>query len=186
MRTMGLTLVELMVTLAIVAMTAVAALAVVTDLSRVEGMERHRQQEVTWLAPVRDLLASDLAHATQYRVSEGGFVLRAQASLDAATLEQRHLPAAVQYVVRRIGARPWLMRFERPETAGNDMAELVCPGVRGLLLEPVPQDAATPAAAAPAAPTGPDAWQNVPAAVVVTVVQDGAERPSVAFTIRRH
>ena len=186
MRKKGLTLVELMATLVIAAMVTAAALAAVADLARVEGMERNRQQEVTWLEPVRNLLASDLVHATQYQAVAGGFALKAQASLDADTMEQRHLPASVQYVVRRIGARSWLVRVEQPETGGNGLTELVCPDVKSILLEPVPEAANASGTGAPPPSTEPDGWAEVPAAVVITVVRDAAEQPEVVFTVRRN
>ena len=179
MRQTGLTLVELMVTLAIVSILAVAALTVVTDLRRVEGMESRRQAEATALAPLGELIEWDVAHATHYRPAPGRVLLETQASLDATTLERRHLPATVEYTLREVGPRRWLVRIQRPQASGAALAELVARDVGGVRIELVdpPPDAA---------PANPDEWQPLSAVVAITVTPDGGNRPPAVFRIRRN
>jgi len=170
-RPSGLTLIELMVTLAIVALLTTAALATVTTLARSQAVRQRADGPAVRQRHLERLLAEDFRHATGFRLVPGGFELNSQAALDSKSLERRHFAAVVGYAVRRIGDRLWLVRTQRSD-AGGDFAEPVCPTVRAVALS-VPRD---PALAA-------EAWQKLPASAGVSFAFDEAGAAAAAATV---
>ena len=170
----GLTLIELMATLTIVASLTVASLAAVSNLSRTDAVERQRDGKPSAWTALRPMLAADVVHATVWKPMAKGFSLRTRVLLDAATMEASHLGTTVTYQVRRIGSRAWLVRTQQPNLPGRDLIELVCSGVKAVTLRGVGRD-----------DTQSEDWQSVPAAVVVTVVFEREGREPILYTIRR-
>jgi len=171
-RRLGLTLIELMVTLAIVALLTTAALATITTLARSQAVRQRADAATVRQQHLERLLAEDFRHATAFRPVPGGFELDSQAALDPATLERRHLSAIIGYTVRQIGPRSWLMRTQRSDS-GGDSTEPVCPAVRAVALS-VARD---PDLAA-------EAWQRLPVSAGVSFAFDEAAAATPAFSLR--
>lgn len=132
----GFTLIEIMVTLAIVSILMVAAMAVTVRLGRIEQASAdgpdHRTIRRERIAGV---LAMDLTHAERYGqlANAPGFVLLTRAYLDPDSLELSHLPATVTYSIVIVADQPWLQRTQRFADR-QPMRELLCRGVRDIFL----------------------------------------------------
>ena len=168
----GFTLIELMVTLAIVALLTMAALATVTTLARSQTVRQRTDVAATRQQHLERLLAEDFRHVTGFRLVPGGFELDSQAVLDPTTLERRHLGAVVGYEVRQIGQRPWLVRTQRSD-AGGDSTEPVCPAVRAVAIR-VPRKPDIP----------PEAWQKLPVSADVSFEFSEAGAATLAISLR--
>ncbi len=131
----GLTLIELLAALVIVAMLMTATLCVVTNLCRAEAVSERSSRRAALVDRLHRLLAHDIVHADQYRLTTDGFALRSRAALDSETMQLRHRRCMVGYEVSRIGTRNWLLRSQR-SSDGMVFKELVCSGVRAVGLEP--------------------------------------------------
>ncbi len=131
--TTGLTLIELMVTLAIVGLLMTATLGVVTNLSRAERVGVRSHQTALLRTKLRPLLARDIGHAGHHSRAAKGFGLRSQAALDPKTMGLRHWGSEVTYEVRTIGPDRWLVRTQKLGD-GSTFTELVCTGVRAIAL----------------------------------------------------
>lgn len=129
-RNHAVTLIELTVSLAIVAMLMVAAMSIIRGVSRAEAQASRRHEQSWAEAPLRELLVCDLRNAQSYTPAVGGGQLWTMVSFQPGTMELHHLPVVVQYQVRRIASVNWLVRVQRAMTPGQDMAELVCSGVK--------------------------------------------------------
>ena len=167
----ALTLVEVMLALVIVAMLAATTMMVVGNITRSEARARTQHDDSWLLSPLRDILTADLVHAGEIDKTPKGFSIQTQVSFDAATLERKHLPTTVDYAVRKIGSRNWLVRIQHALTAGQDMTELICSGVRSFNVEKV--DPADAEAASQPACSG----------TVVTVEFDSAQSAPLVFTV---
>jgi len=133
-RNAGLTLIELTVALAIVSLLTMAALAVVANVTRGQGAQKQRDEEYARALALRELLWRDVLQATSYSITETGVALNTYSSVGPETLEPRHLAAVVEYRVRKIGPRSWVQRVQRGRTAGEDLIELVCEGVKSVTM----------------------------------------------------
>jgi prepilin-type N-terminal cleavage/methylation domain-containing protein len=113
----GLTLIELLVTLAIMGMLTVTALGVAGRLARREKQYRDDNQRdfVEAEAGLRRLLALDLPHAARLRNRPGGFDLKSRSRLRSQTLELQHLSAEIFYDVEvsKTDATPRLVRTQK-------------------------------------------------------------------------
>lgn len=125
----------MVVSLAIVSMLMVAAVSVVRGLSSAERRDQAGHEANRLSAPLHDLLTSDLLHATGFSKTRSGYVLRTCVAMDRLTLEPRHLPAEVEYQVRTVGSRRWLVRIQGSAINGQDLAEAVCGDVKAFTLE---------------------------------------------------
>lgn len=123
--------------MAIVSMLMVAAMTVAANMARAEARALAKHDD-TWLRePLRELLTMDLLNATSCDKTERGYEIQTAASLDPTTMELRHLPNAVQYELRPHRGSSWLVRTQHPLTAGPDVAEVVCSGLKDFQLESV-------------------------------------------------
>jgi len=128
----GLTLIELMVTLAITAILVTAALGAITTLTRLDKADQARD-EATSIAPrVRTVLETDLTHAKRFATRDSGFVLQTVAAVKADSMELEHLPTTVTYTVRQVAGRQWLVRSQRSEIGSDCFTELVAPDISGI------------------------------------------------------
>ena len=134
--TRGLTLVEVLVSLVIVAMLMAAAMGITASLARSQVVLRKADAGPERLAQaVEAILKTDLLHAHHHRAARDGFSVQTSAHLVARSLALEHLPTAVTYQVRRVGERPCLFRtqaggLEKLET------DLVAIGVRAVRFMP--------------------------------------------------
>jgi prepilin-type N-terminal cleavage/methylation domain-containing protein len=176
----ALTLVELMATLAIVSLLTAAAMLVVGSLTHAQVREQAQHDEALLATGLWDALTADILHADRYAVTAAGFALETQSCLDPETMEQEHLPGRVEYAVREVGPRRWLLRIQEPEgRQENGLTELVCSQVASVAIAP-----------AETGQTAPDGdmktgWQAMPDAVAVTVTFRGAGRPPASCVLRR-
>ena len=185
-RDKGLTLIELAVAMAVVAMLLASTLTVLTRLARAQAAAPASQAGAEIRQAVGDMLSTDLLHASECSRTATGFQLKTMACLDASTMEFRHLPALVEYRVEQIGAQQWLTRTQHPEISGADFKELVCPGVVSIALEmPADADSKTPGDAAVQTPAGNGIWGQVPSVVSAVVGLEASDTP-MQFTIRRN
>ena len=130
----GLTLVEMMATLAIVSVLTAASLRVAAQLSKRGRAVETGHATSSLNTTLENLLAIDMAHADSYDASTEQTVLKTRSSLDTDTLEIRHIPAVVKYEIRPIAGRNWLVRTQQIGD-GPVMATLVCDGVKSFYMD---------------------------------------------------
>ena len=174
-RNKALTLVELMVALAIVAMLTAAALAVATNLARSGRLADKTASQDSLEQSLAGVLEADLAHATRFRNTTKGVEIQTYLHLGPADMETSHLPVTAVYQLRQAGGQMLLVRVQK-QSETDDFAELVCSGVAGLAIRA--------AGGAPSGSPGTDAnkpivgeqWQTMPKAVIVMVKgEDGRQ-----------
>ncbi len=131
MRSRGLTLVEMIATLAIVGMVTAASLALTANLlGRQKAAGGIAAADAT-VEKIRHVLSLDMAHATRCRVVEGGLKLRTRTAVRPGTMEIAHLPVEVLYEIGAAGNESWLVRSQC--AAGDEVfRELVCRDVTDL------------------------------------------------------
>jgi prepilin-type N-terminal cleavage/methylation domain-containing protein len=130
----GLTLVELMVTLAIVGLLVTASFGVVGAMARSQAAALSTDGPGPSEARLRALVLDDLTHADRYREVPGGLELELHAMIDPATLDRRHTASTVSYRIVRLGTTPWLVRSQ--QVAGQDtLTELAGPAIQKVALE---------------------------------------------------
>jgi len=130
----GMTLIEVMLTLAIVSLLTVSSLNVTINLAAAQRGDRRTHDAAATDVQLRELFRIDLAHAHACAITEAGLRFRTRAILDE-NLEVRHLPAVIGYEVRRIAERQWLVRTQTCSSGRRTMTELVCPDVRTVSLK---------------------------------------------------
>lgn len=130
-----MTLIEVMLTLAIVSILTVAAMRVTINISRAHALERTQDRASALEPRLDELLRMDTGHADGWRRTSEGFELRSLSAIDYDSLRLAHLPVTVRYEVRQIGGVSWLIR--RQEYQGKAFNELVCSGVSEVGLESV-------------------------------------------------
>lgn len=131
MRRRGLTLIEMIATLAIAGMVTAASLALTANLlGRQKAAGGIAAKDATE-ERLRHLLSLDMAHATRCRAVEGGLKLRTRTAVRPGTMATEHLPVEVCYEAGAAGNESWLVRSQY---ASGDEAfrELVCRDVTGL------------------------------------------------------
>lgn len=169
------TLIELMLTLAIVSLLTLAALKVAAATSR-DARSLQKAADAPGLAPrLMELIQRDLMHAHKLRKTASGFALQTHVCLDPKTFELRHMPAEVEYEVRKVGQRCLLFRRQRLQDQ-KETRELVCCDVNAVGI----QSAAN-------RPAGGDDWQAAPDAVTVSAVlgATGTAPQELVFTVRK-
>jgi hypothetical protein len=157
-----MTLVELLVSLAVAAMAAVAAMTVTVSLARSEAALRREADRADRFAPaLENVVRMDLEHAHHWKAVPGGFALRTNVRLNAGDLEVEHVPAAVTYAVREAGGRRALVRTQEtpPEPPRT---ELVAMDADAIMLAPARQ-----------VRPGPDGWAPLAGNATVTVTTGG-------------
>jgi prepilin-type N-terminal cleavage/methylation domain-containing protein len=162
----GLTIVELLVTMAVMSMIMATTLVILTRLSRSLAAAPQEAANAALADPVRALMTTDLMNATAYIPTSTGFRLKTTASLDETSLELRQLPTIVEYRVETVGSRNWLTRIQSALLLRPDFRTLVCSGVDSVQLAPgpSPEGADSPEAA--------EKWRELPQEVALTVVWD--------------
>lgn len=166
----GLTLIELMATVAITGILVAAALGVATRLSRAEAINERSHEASLPQVHLKNLLASDIIHARFYRKTSNGVEFQLRARLDVKTLEMQHLRSTVGYEIRQIASRRWLLRVQKVPDR-QDHTELVCPDVYAVSLGTIKDDRTTAS----------DDWKPVPEVLTVRVEFSEADRKPVAF-----
>jgi len=175
---LAMTLVEMVVALAIMALLAVACMHVTTHMAQAQRAAESRRNDSVWDAALREALAADLLQASHVRPTADGFQVRTLAHLDGRTMAMKHLPVTVAWEVHRTeGGTPLLVRTQRVEDADDAASragrtDLACAAVTRVAL--VPADAARKLQST---------WQEMPESVTVEVV--GTESGPVSFTVRR-
>jgi prepilin-type N-terminal cleavage/methylation domain-containing protein len=151
------TLIEVLVSLTIVAMLVVAALAVSTSLARSELTIRKKAAGPENLqAALEAMVGTDLQHAHHYKTTSAGFSFQAHAHLAAGSLALEHLPAVVTYEVRTVGERQCLVRTQ--EASGEAVrTDLVAMAVRSVRFQPAKK------------PGGTSEWKAISGTCVVAV-----------------
>jgi len=174
-RNNAFTLIELMLTLAIVSLLTLAALKVAAATSR-DVRSLQKAADAPGLAPgLMELISRDLMHAHKLRKTASGFALQTHVCLDPKTFELRHMPAEVEYEVRKVGQRSLLVRRQRLQDQ-KETRELVCCNVSAIGIQSAPNGAA-----------GGDDWQPATEAVTVSAVlgTTGMEPQEMVFTVRK-
>ena len=161
----GLTLIELLAALTIASALAIASLRVATRLTSERRIHQSSQRASSLEAGLRQALVADVVHARRYRNSANGLALQTQSRLDPKTLAVEHFPVRVQYQVRRIGRRSWLLRTQHL-AAGGSSTQVVCEGVTRIQLRS----------------GGKYEWKAMPAAANVAIEFAGTGRNSTEFT----
>jgi len=175
MNNKGLTLIELLAALAIVAMLTSACLAVVCRLNAARGRLDSRQAGAGEL-PDRlvELLRVDIIHARQYRLVPGGFEFAGLSAIEPGSMNRRHLPAEVNYQVVTLAGDCWLVRTQK--TIGRPAwSELVCRGVGEITLLDATEEAEQEESIEEAGQLEVDKYVDVPAALEARIVSAGAE-----------
>jgi hypothetical protein len=134
-----------MAALAIVSMLLTAAFAVVGSMSRAEVRDQARHEDSISTAALSEAMRADLLHTYDFIQTDTGYVLKTRLSLDARTMERQHITAEVEYLVRKIGVRPWLMRIQRQLPDGLETRDLVCSGVSAIRIERAEMPESAPA-----------------------------------------
>ena len=174
----AMTLVEMVVAMAIMALLAVACMHVTTRMAQAQRAAEHHQNDTVWDAALREAVAADLLQASHVRLTPDGFEVRTLSHLDGRTMAMRHLPVTVAWEVHRTdGGTPLLVRTQRVENADDAASrmgrtDLACAAVTRVAL--VPADGGRRLQST---------WQEMPDAVTVEVV--GTESGPVSFTVRR-
>jgi len=145
----GLTLIELMATMAIVSILTVSALAVLNRLPTISSGARQQQERSSFRDSLRDLITDDLFHATQYCLTGGGFVLKSHMHLDQSDMDRTFRPGTITYLVQRVGDSNCLVRVQKPDRGEEVFTELVCPDVKSVTLESVEKPLFKPIALQP-------------------------------------
>lgn len=134
MRRPGLTLVEIVVALAIMALLAVGVLQAVTHLARTSRQQQTDDPAADRQEALRHLVEMDLGHAERVKRTETGFEVEGLARLDRRTLALVHQAATVSYAVQVIGESRWLIRTQQAH-GQKTSGELVASGVSQVTIE---------------------------------------------------
>jgi len=132
----ALTLVELLASLVIASILAVAALSISTALAKSTLAIRREERGPRALeASLASLLKADLVHAHHWQPVEGGFALQTTARLNHPTPTLEHIPAIISYRVVVLEDRAYLVRTQEtpPEPPTS---ELVAVGATDIVLKP--------------------------------------------------
>lgn len=175
MRRKGMTLIELLVALAIVALVTAGVLGVVTNLSRGQGNRRQELLASRMENGLEKLLRIDFQHATKLQRQGNGFLLTSDAGLAEDTRELEHLPCEIRYEIKTIAERNWLLRYQKHTTSQqeDESVEAVCADVKEIQIE-IPEEVET---------NQQMKWETVPKTFVIHFVfTDTKKEPrSVAF-----
>lgn len=157
----GLTLVELMLSLALTTMLMVAVLGSLTSLTRSETTLAG-SAEFAWQADrLQELLRRDLQQATSVSFGQDGLRCQTLHSIDLESGGPAQLPCQVRYVSITKAGRSWLCREEQTRVAGVLKRELVGPDLQILQMQAL--EAATDK------PAGPLPGAEVPTAVTIRI-----------------
>ncbi len=124
----GLTLVEMMITLAITAMLTAGALRLITRLSQNAAAMESAAMEMPapHEAALARLLEEDLQQARRMRLARHGFELQTVCALNRQSLEVEHRPITVGYQVQQVGQRKWLLRIQQDESSRLWSEKVLC------------------------------------------------------------
>jgi len=170
----GLTLIELMATVAIVSLLTGAALTALTRASA-SANRQIALGEHKWLPDrLQQVFEADLMHAGECRTTEQGFALRTLAALRPDSMKLEHLPVEVEYRVQRLAGRSCLVRIQRSEDTGvaKNLGELVGVGVAGVTLETLSLQP----------PDEEAAWQKMTGTVLVAASFEDEDIPEAVYT----
>lgn len=168
----GLTLIELMAALAVSGLLVTAALTAATTMGRVDAAERGRIADDP-PSSLRDVLATDVGHAREYRVADTGFSIRTWATLDVGTMELQHRPTTVTYYIVELAGRRWLLRRQQADDHVDPRVDLAAPDVVSIHLSV--EDEAAANVDSP--------WRPMQTVATVTVTF-GPDRPEAVYVIR--
>ena len=127
----GLTLIELLVTLALTGLLTASALAVVASVSRTRSLAADDRTEASGLEDsLLEVIEPDLTHATRYRNTAAGFEIETLSALTPGTMVRKHVTATVLYDSRQ----QWLMRTQTVGLA-VPMQEVVGRGITNIDLQ---------------------------------------------------
>jgi prepilin-type N-terminal cleavage/methylation domain-containing protein len=138
-RRRAFTLLEMLTATVLLGLLMVGVLAVVRDIGAGGGpvaspLAPHAVADIDDIGYWMGLLCEDLDHAQVVDASvPNRLTLTGHSALDAASSEQTHRPARVQYELQDIGGRPWLIRRQTAQdvlTNENVRRDLVCYGVK--------------------------------------------------------
>jgi len=158
-RTEGLTLVELLATLAITGLLVAGSLRAVGSLGRSDRAGRSRYEDASRRAALERILEMDLTHARRFRATKTGFELQTWFALAGETLSAAHVPVRVAYEIETIHDRPWLQRRQTGSGSGPGAAELLLPDVVSIVLQ----------TDTPSRRGSRDAWTGLSSTVIVEV-----------------
>jgi prepilin-type N-terminal cleavage/methylation domain-containing protein len=122
----AMTLVEVLVALAITSMLTAAAFVVLRNMTKARQHMEEAGRALLIRAPLRGVVAADLAGATGYKATPRGFILKSMSCLQEQTLERRNLPVEVEYTIVDLARHPVLVRIQRPLTGGEPFREAIC------------------------------------------------------------
>lgn len=127
-RRTGLTLVEMMVTLAITAILAAAALHLLTGLARHANTLNAAVTELPkpHQATLSRLLEADLLQARRLRTIKNGFQLQTLCCLNPQTMDAEHRPVVISYKVQQLGRRKWLLRTQEADGLKPWSEKVIC------------------------------------------------------------
>lgn len=178
----GMTLIELMATLAITSMLVIGALGVAANLSRSEKVNTalHHDKDMSH-AKMRTILQTDITHATKARKTAAGFELQTRAGLDPESMRVVHVESTVAYEVKDIAGRKWLVRKQQDDVSSSngsknskDFIELVAPDISEVSLH----------AADDAAAELPGGWKTIDDSVVLKIRTTGSQETQ-SFLLRK-
>ena len=109
----GFTLIEVLVTLAIVSLFTMASMGVVARLTRDQVTAGERIKTTSSREAIRRLLEADVVHADRFRNLADGVELKGCFAITASGLRVEHVPATVRYQIRRVDRASWLVRIQQ-------------------------------------------------------------------------
>ena len=168
----ALTLIELLAALAIVSVLTAGAFRVTGQLSRSGKVIQARQDSSTLETGLKNLLAADVHHADRYKSDVSKLSFEMHASLDAKTLEIRHIPSNVTYEIRSFEGRNWLVRTQKLTNLPLH-TELVCPDVSKIVLKDSGGRSSTRRG-----------WKAMPDKTTIEIHFENSHRPELRFQYR--
>jgi prepilin-type N-terminal cleavage/methylation domain-containing protein len=127
------TLIELLVALALSALLLVAVLFVTASMARARTALNAKSAAADPLPPAAwEMLCWDLSNASQMTAEPNRLILKGFGSLQSATLALTQRPVDIEYSIRIVDQKPWLVRRQvnlDSLSNHNELLELVCFGV---------------------------------------------------------
>jgi len=173
------TLIELLVALALSALLLIAVLFVTASMARARTALDAKSVAIDPLpAAAFEMLQWDLSNAQQITAEPNRLILRGFGSLHSATLAPTQRPVDVEYLIKVVDQKPWLVRRQislDSNSNHNELLELVCCGIEGFEIA----DGRAVASSAPSQPTTSKASQSIPHVLKLRLTLTGASNRAI-------
>lgn len=127
-KTSGMTLVEILVAMAILALLMAATMRIMVHLPQNSDALAQKLAQRQWQTAVCALIEQDLWHASQCIPTAKGLQLETGVSIDPESLRFSHLPTTVEYACTMRNGESWLYRQESNKDQ-PPQKQWVCRGV---------------------------------------------------------